>query len=84
MESGFTLEKFFLPPWMGLLLLLPVFVWLICGLIDHYRWRNKPFIPATVESSTWRRLYEWIVMHPVPVILGSWLVILICWSINTY
>jgi hypothetical protein len=67
-----------------LVVLLPVAVWLVCGVIDQHRWRNKPFIPSTTDSSLARRLNEWVVMHPASVIIGSWcalfaVYILICW-----
>lgn len=60
------------PLWIGLVVLLPVAVWLVCGVIDQHHWRDKPFIPATTDSSLGRRLNEWVVTHPVWVIIGSW------------
>jgi len=75
-------EAVLLHLWMGLM--LPVAVWLICGVIDRYRWRDKPFSPAITDSSLGCRLNEWIVMHPATVIIGSWCALLTFYMLNCW
>jgi hypothetical protein len=75
-SSVLSAEAVFPPLWIGLAVLLPVVVWLVCGVIDQHRWKNKPFMPVTTDSSLGRRLNEWVVTHPASVIIGSWCALL--------